>query len=69
MGYGIEELAREFVLEYLTSPPEFAYVTEFVDHYIGISDVDTGEGFYGRIHQEVIDILDTLAQRYEDEDN
>lgn len=61
-----KEIAREFVAEYLANRPDFAEMVEYVDmEYPYAEEEDIS---YGEIWTEVIGRLDTVEQRYADED-
>lgn len=59
------EIAKRYLIdEYLGQEPDYMSMVEWLD--------DTDYAFSGddaEIHDAVLDILDTLAQRLEDEDN
>lgn len=58
-------LAEGFVREYLARDVEFIDIAEYVDENWDVSDED----FYVRVANRVSAIIDTIAQRYDEEDN
>lgn len=59
-----EELATGFVLEYLDRTPEYIDVVEWVDEN---DDEEPNDEILAKTYQEVMNILDTISQRYLDE--
>jgi len=60
--FDADEVARDFVLEYLQREPEFIDVAEFVfDRLHEYNDDDAAD-----VYNSVIAILDTAYQRYVD---
>jgi hypothetical protein len=63
--FDADELARDFVLEYLDREPEWVDVGEFIDDRLDEYDSDV----VIEVHNSVIAYLDTIAQRFADSED
>lgn len=61
-----DELARDFVTEYLDRTPEFGDVYEHVWDAMGFDGDKIDHGDVEEVYEKVTVILDTIAQRYAD---
>jgi hypothetical protein len=63
-----EEMTREYVAEYLSQRPDYSDLVEYIDYEFDVDDQDE-DGFFGHIWEEVQGLLDTVEQRFLDEDS
>lgn len=61
-----EEMAHEYVAEYLSNRPEFIDMVEYLDYEYPDLDLDEG---YNKAWEEVLGLLDNVEQRFADEDS
>ncbi len=64
-----DELARDFVNEYLDRTPEYGDVSEFMWDTMGFDGETLDSDDVSEVYGKVIVILDTIAQRYADSEN